>query len=214
MCKRNDFYFRNVLWNLHIIAQLRAQNLRDVPAFQPDSLAFVKKWKLPLSTVPKNYIWNQSSLIAQSLKNMHIFFRSYLSPKRVDWVLKKTVLMCPKWRKLLKGHPKLVIRNRPPAWRAKQSKAEQSRAKAPNTVVKARTHERVSYESIQPDLADEELHRPTHCDLKACFFLPTHLSLFFVLLINPLVLPQCHKHPLCKNSLNTVPLSIYWSYKL
>ena len=116
MCKRNDFYFRNVLWNLHIIAQLRAQNLRDVPTFQPDSLAFVKKWKLPLSTVPKNYIWNQSSLIVQSLKNMHIFFRSYLSPKRAHCVLKKTMLMCPKWRKLLKGHPKLVIRNCPPAW--------------------------------------------------------------------------------------------------
>ena len=43
MYKRNDFYFRNVLWNLHIIAQFSAQNLRDVSTFQPDSLAFVKK---------------------------------------------------------------------------------------------------------------------------------------------------------------------------
>lgn len=68
MCKRNDFYFRNVLWNLHIIAQLRAQNLRDVPTFQPDSLAFVKKWKLLLSTVPKNYIWNQLHWLCKVLK--------------------------------------------------------------------------------------------------------------------------------------------------
>lgn len=67
---------------------------------KPDSLSFVKKWGLPLSTVPENYIGNHSSPIVQSLKNMSICSSSNLPPKIVVCVRKKTTHMCPRCQKL------------------------------------------------------------------------------------------------------------------
>lgn len=57
---------------------------------KPDSLSFVKKLGLPLSTVPENYIGNHSSPIVQSLKNMFICSSSHLSRGIVAFIHKKT----------------------------------------------------------------------------------------------------------------------------
>lgn len=109
---------------------------------KPDSLPFVKKLGLPLSTVPENYIWNQSSLIVQSLKNMFTWSSSNLSPHKSCFYSQENNINVSKCQKLSKRHPKLVIREK-----VSSSLQYVCRAMASN-VLKARFPRKVSCASI------------------------------------------------------------------